>query len=110
MKKIATKNITKKNKIKPSKQIDDDSYELLQALENGEEFEQIEGCEEFISSSKKAAKKYFKKDARVSFRISSSDLLGLKTKAAVEGIPYQTLLSSIVHKFNSGLFIDVSRQ
>lgn len=100
----------KKNKtIKPSKQLDGDSFEILEALENGDEFISLADSEKLKKSAKMAAKKHFKKDARVSFRISSTDLLGLKTKAAVEGIPYQTLLSSIVHKYNSGLFIDATK-
>jgi len=46
-----------------------------------------------------AAKNFLKKDARVNFRISQHDLNLLKHKANMEGMPYQTMLGSLVHKF-----------
>jgi len=39
---------------------------------------------------------------QVNFRILESDLEKLKTKALIDGIPYQTLLNSIIHKFLNG--------
>lgn len=42
------------------------------------------------------------KDKRVNIRISSTDLEALQTKAVEEGLPYQTLISSVLHKFVSG--------
>ena len=39
-----------------------------------------------------------KKDKRISIRISSADLQGIKVESMHEGIPYQTLISSILHK------------
>ena len=44
----------------------------------------------------------FKKDARISIRLSSKDLRGLQKQALAEGIPYQTLISSILHKYVEG--------
>ncbi len=94
-----------KKNIKPSKDIDGDSYELLMALENGEEFEQIPDYKEFMEYSKQAAKNYFKKDARVSFRISPTDLDNVKRMAASEGLPYQTFLTSMIHKLTTGQLV-----
>ncbi|ACJ19319.1 hypothetical protein CbuK_2134 [Coxiella burnetii CbuK_Q154] len=42
------------------------------------------------------------KDARINIRISSTDLEQIKQKAAYEGIPYQTLIASILHKYAAG--------
>jgi len=42
------------------------------------------------------------KDQRMNIRITKKDLDGLKAKALEEGIPYQTLVSSILHKFVMG--------
>ncbi|MEA1954297.1 MAG: antitoxin [Campylobacterota bacterium] len=42
---------------------------------------------------------------QVNFRINENDLERLKTKALIEGIPYQTLLNSIVHKFLNGTLV-----
>ena len=50
----------------------------------------------------------FKKDARINVRISSRDLHLLQAKALMEGMPYQTLVSSILHKFIDGQLVDKS--
>jgi predicted DNA binding CopG/RHH family protein len=44
----------------------------------------------------------FRKDKRVNIRISQKDLAAIQKKALEEGIPYQTLISSILHKYLSG--------
>jgi len=48
------------------------------------------------------AEAMFKKDARINIRLSTKDLRGLQKKALAEGIPYQTLVASILHKFVEG--------
>lgn len=48
------------------------------------------------------AEAMFKKDARINIRLSSKDLRGLQKKAMAEGIPYQTLVASILHKYVEG--------
>lgn len=94
-----------KKNIKPSREIDGDSYDILMALENGEEFEQISDYKEFTELSKKAASNYFKKDERLSLRISSADLLNVKRMAASEGLPYQTYITSMIHKLTTGQLV-----
>lgn len=44
----------------------------------------------------------FRKDKRVNIRISSKDLEAIQKRAMEEGLPYQTLISSLLHKFVSG--------
>ncbi len=53
------------------------------------------------------AKETFKKDKRINIRISSHDLEALQRRALEEGIPYQTLVSSVLHKYVSGGFHDI---
>ncbi|MCP8898437.1 hypothetical protein [Gilvimarinus xylanilyticus] len=48
------------------------------------------------------AEAMFKKDARINIRLSSKDLRGLQKRALIEGIPYQTLVASILHKYVEG--------
>jgi predicted DNA binding CopG/RHH family protein len=48
------------------------------------------------------------KDKRVNIRISSRDLDGLQAKAAEEAIPYQTLMSSVLHKYVTGRLVEAS--
>ena len=49
-----------------------------------------------------AARHTLRKDARINIRLSSKDLGDIQVLAAREGIPYQTLLSSVIHKYASG--------
>lgn len=48
-----------------------------------------------------AAKRYTRKDARINIRVSTADLEMLKRRAAEEGLPYQSLIASILHKYVS---------
>ncbi len=52
------------------------------------------------------ARNTFKKDKRLNIRISERDLNELQRKAVIEGLPYQTYLSSIIHKFVNGMLIE----
>lgn len=49
-----------------------------------------------------------KKDRRINIRISSRDLASLQRRALEEGVPYQTLVSSILHKYVSGSLYDLT--
>ena len=53
------------------------------------------------------ARNTFKKDKRLNIRISERDLNELQRKAVTEGLPYQTYISSIIHKFVNGNLINV---
>jgi len=48
-----------------------------------------------------------RKDARVNIRLSGQDLTALQMRAAREGLPYQTLLASLVHKYVTGQLLPV---
>ena len=81
--------------------LDREEQEILEAYESG-----------ILSSepdSKKAIARHvqyaaatFKKDARINIRLSSKDLRSLQRKALSEGMPYQTLVSSVLHKYVEG--------
>jgi len=57
---------------------------------------------------KAAAKATFKKDKRVNIRIAGKDLELIQERALIEGIPYQTLMSSVLHKFVYGNLVEKS--
>ena len=59
-----------------------------------------------IAKYKAAAKATFKKDKRVNIRISELDLELLQERALIEGLPYQTLMSSVLHKYVTGRFTE----
>lgn len=50
----------------------------------------------------------FKKDKRINIRISSKDLEAIQIKALEEGLPYQTLIASVLHKYVNGQLVDYS--
>ena len=52
------------------------------------------------------ARNTFKKDKRLNIRISERDLNELQKKAVSEGLPYQTFVSSIIHKFVNGKLVE----
>lgn len=79
-----------------------DEKDLLKGFESGEFKSKLSNKrKEFLKS---AAEETFKKDKRINIRISSRDLESLQRRALEEGIPYQTLVSSILHKYVSGGF------
>ncbi len=83
-----------------------EELDLLSSVENGE-------YESVLTEARKAelngaAHNTFKKDKRLNIRISQRDLLAIQSKASEQGIPYQTLVSSILHKYISGSLREVS--
>lgn len=56
------------------------------------------------------ARNTLRKDKRLNIRISERDLIELQRKAVKEGLPYQTYLSSIIHKFINGTLVEGTRQ
>lgn len=80
--------------------------QLLEAAESGE-FESVL-TQKRRSELVAAAKNTVRKDKRINIRISNRDLKAVQLKASEEGIPYQTLASSIIHKYISGSLKDIS--
>jgi predicted DNA binding CopG/RHH family protein len=74
---------------------------LLNALVDGQ-LKRARNAQKEIRLAESAAKEYLKKNARINIRLSRPDVLRLKRKAAERGIPYQTLIASILHQFASG--------
>jgi predicted DNA binding CopG/RHH family protein len=75
--------------------------ELLRSVESGE-WRSVPQMDSELKRYREYARATFKKDRRVNIRISSQDLDALQKRALREGIPYQTLISSILHKYVSG--------
>ncbi len=87
--------------------LDKDEKELLASVESGE-WRSIQDFGENARKYREYARSTFKKDRRINIRISSRDLEGLQKIAIEEGIPYQTLVSSVLHKYVSGTLIEKS--
>lgn len=74
---------------------------LLDSVEN-DEWKTIPDFRKESKRYQDYAKATFKKDKRVNIRISERDLIKIQQRALQEGLPYQTLISSVLHKFISG--------
>ncbi|MBT3386439.1 MAG: hypothetical protein HN417_00760 [Desulfobacula sp.] len=75
--------------------------ELLKSVEDGE----WETIPDFKSEQKRyqaIAKNSLKKDQRINIRLATKDLMGIQKKAMQEGLPYQTLISSVLHRYVTG--------
>ncbi|AFG37099.1 CopG family antitoxin [Spirochaeta africana] len=81
--------------------------ELMESVEAGE-WKSVANFENIKQELVDAAKKTAIKDYRINIRISKRDVEALKTKAMEEGIPYQTLVTSILHKYVTGNLKEVS--
>lgn len=83
-----------------------EEQELLDTVEAGE-FKSVL-TEDRRKELQAIAENTFKKDKQINIRISNRDLTAIQSKAFQEGIPYQTLVSSIIHKYISGSLKDLT--
>jgi len=79
---------------------DDGELDLLDAFEKGQ-LKSVATKGE-LAKFKAAARATAIKDRRVNIRLSSGDLSDIQVKALEEGIPYQTLIASVLHKYVTG--------
>jgi predicted DNA binding CopG/RHH family protein len=79
--------------------------EILEAFEEGK-LKRVKNPRRELSSHRKAAAATFAKDSQISIHLSSKDMRALQKRALAEGIPYQTLVSSILHKFVEGQMVE----
>lgn len=81
--------------------LDKEEKEILESFERGE-WKPVENREEEIERHRQYAKNTLKKNRRVNIRMSSKDLEEIQAIAVQNGIPYQTLMSSVLHRFVNG--------
>jgi predicted DNA binding CopG/RHH family protein len=88
----------------PHPPYDNEEQEILQALESGV-LQPVADFAQRTQAHRAAATATFKKDQRLNIRISSRDLKSLQARAIEEGIPYQTLAASLLHKYVTGQLV-----
>ena len=81
------------------KYLDKEEKELMESYEKGE-WKPIKKKDQKVYE--KAAKESISKNKRINIRLTTKDYHDIQVKAIEEGIPYQTLISSIIHKYNKG--------
>ena len=80
---------------------DEEEKNIIDAYENGKMKLSTPSGKE-LEKIKSIAKNTFKKDRRISLRLYDHDYIGIQKKALEMGIPYQTLISGIIHRYVEG--------
>ena len=81
--------------------LDAEEKGILESVERGE-WRSVKGAKRERNRYARNARATFRKDRRLNIRISSKDLEAIQKRALEEGLPYQTLISSLLHKYASG--------
>ncbi len=84
----------------PVPALEADEQQLLDAFEQGALTSVA--TPSLLNDLRQSARATGQKDQRINIRLSSGDLQAIRTRALQEGIPYQTLISSVLHKYVSG--------
>ncbi len=91
----------KKISKKAFKPIDQDEKDLMKSIER-DEWQPVKKFDQEKEKAIAAARNTLKKDKRINLRLTQKDYHQIQIKAIEEGIPYQTLISSLVHKYLNG--------
>ena len=81
--------------------LDDEERQLIKDIEN-DVFVSVPNKEEEIKRLRSYAANYLKKDKRLTLRVAKVDLEKIQDKAIKSGIPYQTLISSLIRQYANG--------
>jgi predicted DNA binding CopG/RHH family protein len=81
--------------------IDEEEKDLMESIEK-DEWRSVKDIKKEKEKAITAARNTLKKDKRINLRLTQKDYHQIQIKAIEEGIPYQTLISSIIHKYLNG--------
>ena len=84
-----------------NKYLDNEEQELMESLEK-DDWKPAGDIENWKALLSQTAANTLTKDQRMNIRITKNDLDNIKLKAMEEGLPYQTLIASIIHKYVTG--------
>ena len=88
-----------------TKKLDQYEEDILTAYEKGK-LKSASPSKARLTKFKAAATATFIKDKRINIRLSSPDLMDIQARALEEGIPYQTFIASVLHKYASGRLVE----
>jgi predicted DNA binding CopG/RHH family protein len=91
----------KKIRKKAFEPIDKEEKEMMKSLES-DDWQPVKNIDQEKEKAIAAARNTLRKDKRINLRLSQKDYHQIQIKAIEEGIPYQTLISSLVHKYLNG--------
>lgn len=79
--------------------------EILKSVDRGE-WKSVRGKKKLAEQYQDYARDTFRKDRRINIRLAGRDLEALQKRALIEGMPYQTLIASVLHKFAAGRLVE----
>ena len=85
--------------------LSNEEKEIIESVERGE-WRRIPNFKKEVTRYQDYARATLRKDKRVNIRMTEKDLIYFKKKAMEEGLPCQTLISSILHKYINGRFTE----
>jgi len=88
--------------------LDKEEKNILDSFERGE-WQSVKNLKKEIEKHQQYARATLSKDKRINIRISSKDLEEIQAIAVEDGIPYQTLISSILHRYVNGRLVEKPR-
>jgi len=88
--------------------LDKEEKNILDSFERGE-WQSVKNLKKEIEKHQQYARATLSKDKRINIRISSKDLEEIQAIAVEDGIPYQTLISSILHRYVKGRLVEKPR-
>jgi predicted DNA binding CopG/RHH family protein len=84
---------------------DKEEKELMESVEK-EDWIPVDNLDREIKKARETATATFRKSERMNVRMSPKDIRDLKVRALQEGMPYQTLVSSVIRKYLSGKLVE----
>lgn len=97
--------MSKKRASKKQYAVEADEKEILKDFDEGN-FVSVDHLSKESKLAKRAASHFMKRNSRINIRISAADLNMARRIAIQEGLPYQTLLASVIHKFVTGRLVN----
>ena len=82
-----------------------DEKALRDSVEAGE-WRSVRGRDEQAAHHQARARETLRKDRRINIRLAARDLEAIQQRALIEGVPYETLIASILHKYAAGRLVD----
>ncbi|MDX1915612.1 MAG: hypothetical protein SFU55_08495 [Methylophilus sp.] len=83
----------------------DEDLALMNSVEQGE-WQRVDNFAQMKKALMQAATETAVKDTRINIRMAKRDVTAIKSIAMEQGIPYQTLIASILHKYASGQVVE----
>ncbi|MDZ7725764.1 MAG: antitoxin [candidate division KSB1 bacterium] len=88
-----------------NKYLDAEEKEYIESYEN-DEWQSVDDLEREKKAHAQYAKNSSIKNKRINIRMTERDLLNLKAESKIQGLPYQSLISSVLHKYINGTLVE----